>query len=140
MAESAFSRWLRNELERRDLGVAEAAVAIGVSHSMVSRYQNGAGDPGRKSLRKIAVWAERPVAELEAMLHEGQPAQAARGAREAPAVYRGAPTAADVARELLAQGLGAEVAAQLRAGWPQGFAHHRSPVRPLHHDDDPAAG
>lgn len=64
-----FAAWLADQLRARDLdGVAEAARAIGVSQSMVSNYLNGKQVPGRKSIKKIAVWAKVPESTVLALL------------------------------------------------------------------------
>lgn len=51
--EKTFPEWLRVCRARRGWGMKEAALKIGVSLPMLSRYENGYSFPGLEALRAI---------------------------------------------------------------------------------------
>jgi transcriptional regulator with XRE-family HTH domain len=110
--QSPFAAWLEREMLARNLRVTDAAGAIGVPQSQISRYLNGKIFPSRSSVSKLAAWAGISTQEVWALIPEE-----GGGLRAAPAP-------ADAAARLLA--LEAEARALRRLVGP--FAPPDEPV------------
>jgi transcriptional regulator with XRE-family HTH domain len=74
-----FRDWLEARLRERDWSLAEAARAIGVNQSLLSRYMNGKLNPSRQTLRRFSGFFGVPVGELLAMIDEQDRAAARNG-------------------------------------------------------------
>lgn len=68
-----FGEWLEQRITERDWTLRQAAEAIGVEQSSVSRYINGVAAPSRANLRKIATAFGADRDELEALIDAGRP-------------------------------------------------------------------
>jgi transcriptional regulator with XRE-family HTH domain len=64
----AFARWLTGRMHERRLGRNQLAQYLGVSQSSISEYARALRRPRLETLRKMAVYFETPLEELEALL------------------------------------------------------------------------